>query len=216
MKSWKAIMALLLCACMLFAMLAACAKQETPAPTNEPTSSNTEKDPEPAKTDDKQDEPAKTEEPEQQPEPEAPTEVIFWISDVYAHGADHLDRLTAAINAITEPNGVTVKPNFMNIGEWISKVQTSLISGEQVDLMCYSAGSGITSMVMRNMAMDITDELNEYAPETLDLMPTTWAPPPITDASMAFPPCAATSPTAISPSIRRCWTRPASPSLPRP
>jgi len=170
MKSWKAIMALLLCACMLFAMLAACAKQETPAPTNEPTNSNTEKDPEPAKTDDKQDEPAKTEEPEQQPEPEAPTEVIFWISDVYAHGADHLDRLTAAINAITEPNGVTVKPNFMNIGEWISKVQTSLISGEQVDLMCYSAGSGITSMVMRNMAMDITDELNEYAPETLDLM----------------------------------------------
>ena len=171
MKHLKRMLAVLLVACLVLALFAACSKTVEPSNTESPantTPNNTEK---PAAEPEKTPEQKPSESSESTPEePEEPTEVIFWISDVYAHGADHLDRLTAAMNAITEPYGVTVKPNYKNIGEWISTVQTSLIGGERVDLMCYSAGSGVTTMVMRNMAMDMTDYMNEYAPETVELM----------------------------------------------
>ena len=152
MKSWKAIMALLLCACMLFAMLAACSKQDTPNTNtgNQETGNPTESE---------------------VVDPEDMVDIIFWIPDMNnAGGVDHGARIEKLVNAITEPKGIHVSLVYLSGGDFRTKFQLSISGGEQIDLACYWVGNNVLSMVTANMAMDLTDLLANYAPETKELM----------------------------------------------
>ena len=146
MKKMKLALSLILVLALALSLFAACAKTETPANT----------DTTPAKTDTtpaKTDEPAKTEEPAKTDEPAAPVDepvdpedivdVVFYVIDMNnAHGQDHQERLTDVVNAITEPKGIHVNLNYLMIGDWISRVQTSIAGGERIDLMCFCIGNG--------------------------------------------------------------------------
>ena len=165
MKKLKSLLALLLALCLLLTLMA-CTKQQENTADNAENAAVAEPE---ASESDASDSEAETAAAETE-EPEEPVEVIFWVADVYAHGADHLDRLSEAVNAITEPNGVHADLNFITVGDFVAKAQTSLMSGERVDLMCYSVTCGILNMMKNNLALDITDELNTYAAETMELM----------------------------------------------
>ena len=103
-------------------------------------------------------------------EPEEIVNVVVWLADVYAHGADASDRLNAAINKITEPKGIHADVTFLNIGDWLQKAQMSISSNERIDLMTMCVGSGVTTLYTNSMVMDITDLLDQYAPEAKALM----------------------------------------------
>lgn len=165
MKKIKAVLALVLVACLFVTLFVACAESER-TDANANTQSNTQSNNTSSNTEDT----TFTPDEDLMFDPEDPTEINFWISDVYANGGDHGERLEARINEITEPEGIHVNLTFLQIGDWSAKVQTSIAGSERIDLMCYSAGNGITALMSNNMAMDITDYLNEYAPETLELM----------------------------------------------
>ncbi|MBO6054768.1 MAG: ABC transporter substrate-binding protein [Oscillospiraceae bacterium] len=140
MKTMKSILALVLVCCLALCLFTACS--DKPGDAGQKPGSSTEE----------------------------PIEVIAWFADVYGHGGDHGERLNEAVNRITEPQGITVKLSLINIGDWLAKVQTSIIGGERVDLMTYSINCGVTSMITQKMAMDMTDYLKADAPETMELM----------------------------------------------
>ncbi|MBR6425190.1 MAG: ABC transporter substrate-binding protein [Oscillospiraceae bacterium] len=176
MKHLNKALALLLAAVLILGLLAACAKTEKPADASTGTSSTSTEKPEPAKPDES--EPTKTDEPEpaepEEPEEIDPEEIVdlnFYLPDMNnAHGADHQERLNTLVNQITEPKGIHVNLTFLQIGDWVGKVQTSIAGGERIDLMCYCIMNGVTQMYNNKMGRDMTDYLNEYAPETLELM----------------------------------------------
>ena len=78
-----------------------------------------------------------------------------------------------AINEITREEigaEITLKPIF--IGDYSSSVNLSLQAGEKIDVI-QSVGD-FNNAVSTGMAMDITDMLDEYAPESKELMGDAW------------------------------------------
>ena len=149
MKKLKAALSLILVLALIVALGAACAKTDTTKPENATPGTST-------------DTPV---------DPEEIVDLNMFIPDMNnAHGMDHQERLEGLVNQITEPKGLRVHLTFLMIGDWVTKLQTSIAGGETIDLMCYCIGNGITAMYNNGMAKDITDLLNEYAPETVELM----------------------------------------------
>ena len=97
--------------------------------------------------------------------------IEFYFFDLRMTGADYGEHVVEAINEITEERINThVNITYMVIGDWTTKVQLAIGGGEQVDVMGFQAGNGISTMYTNTMAMDITDYMQQYAPETLELL----------------------------------------------
>ena len=175
MKQLKCLLAILLIVCLVVCLFAACAKTE-PSGTETPAQTNT--DSEPAKPDTsnntepvKPDEPAKTDEPVEDEEPEEPVDLEMYFFDLRMIGADHGPRIQAKLNEYLGENyGVNVNIHYFVIGEWITKVQLAIGSGERVDLMQLGAGSDVVTMHQKNMLVDISPYVEENCPEALELM----------------------------------------------
>ncbi|MBO6054685.1 MAG: extracellular solute-binding protein [Oscillospiraceae bacterium] len=142
MKKAKLLLTLVLIAAMVLAMFAACAK------------------------DGGSDRPAGT--PDTQEELATIKMVIF---DFNSSGVDHKDRIQEAINAISVP-AINVQADilFLNMGDFASKVQSSIAGGEQIDLMTASIMNNASTLYQAGMLRDITEELKTYAPGALEVV----------------------------------------------
>lgn len=148
MKARKTVLALVLAACMLFALLAACSNQTATPGTN-----------------DKQDAPATP------TDPGSITTIEMRYLDFYSVGDDHGARITDAINAITEPQiGVHVNLQYVSVGNYMTMIQADISSGVQIDLIAACIGNNVANLHMSGMVMDITDYAAEYASDALALL----------------------------------------------
>jgi len=180
MKKFKAILALVLVAALFVTLFAACAKTEEKPNTDTNTNTNTENntntntdtntntgsDDKESAGDDEAGEPVV----ESPFDPEDPTTVEFYICDTFGKGMDHEERLAAAMNEILEPMGIHLVPHFMQIGQWVGTMQTSIAGGQRIDLMTYCIANTLSALQLNGMALDIEDVLTEYAPEAMELM----------------------------------------------
>ena len=83
------------------------------------------------------------------------------------------ERLTAAMNEITEELiNVHVDLNFNSPTDIATKVSVGIPAGDQMDLMCFNPVGGCTlgTLVAQNQVIDMTAYLEEYAPQTLELL----------------------------------------------
>jgi len=171
MKKMKSLLAVLLIACLVLALFAACAKTETPAKTDTPSTSTDT----PAKTDDtkKDDAPAKTEEPEKEPEVlEDPADVNFWFycNSQWKDEEDVTGPVLDAINEILlEKCNAQIHWTLLQPADYRDKVGLALGSGEVIDLLATMPVGRITNYYNQGMLQDMTDLVNEYAPEALEL-----------------------------------------------
>ena len=169
----KQLLALLLAAALLLMLFAACAKTET-TPNNTDAQSSTGNN-ETGKND--AGEPAKpadsgntdVDEPAKPAEPDEIMNVEFWVLDMRFQGETHGERINSLANQITEPQGIHLNTKFMQIGEF-EKLRTALASGEVIDALSICIFNGVVNMHANGLLLDITDLLDEYAPETLELM----------------------------------------------
>ncbi len=86
---------------------------------------------------------------------------------------EDLDTVEEAINVITREKigaEITLKPIF--IGDYSSNVSLALQAGEKIDV--FQAIGDFNNCVSTGMALDITDLLDEYAPESKELMGDAW------------------------------------------
>jgi len=167
MKKWKAILALVLVAALFCTLFAACAKSEENTNTTPSTSDTT-----PAKSDET---PAESEEPaSSEPEtyePEDYTDIVMYYFDLRMCGAENGQHIEDAINEYIGPKyGLQVDLTWFVIGDWLTKIQLAIGSGERVDVLPLEAGNGVATLYANTMVMDITDYMAEYAPETMELM----------------------------------------------
>ena len=167
MRQVKVLLASLLVLSLIVCMFAACAKQAEP--TGEPQTTQTT--PSTPSTQTPADEPA--DEPEAPPadEPLEIDDIIMYYFDLRMIGADQGPRIVDAINEYIGPKyGLNVSIDYFVIGEWLTKVQLAIGSGERVDLMQLGAGSDVVTLQSKGMLMDISEYVDEYAPEALELM----------------------------------------------
>lgn len=86
---------------------------------------------------------------------------------------EDLDTVEEAVNEITREKigvEVTLKPIF--IGDYSSNVNLALQAGEKIDV--FQAVGDFNNCVSTGMALDITDMLDECAPESKELMGDAW------------------------------------------
>ncbi len=86
-------------------------------------------------------------------------------------------KVEDAINEIiTKELGVRIHLNYVSWGDYATALTTSMSSGEQLDILL--AGSiapfSFQAMYSNNMAMDITDVLNEYGQDILNTIPSVY------------------------------------------
>lgn len=104
----------------------------------------------------------------------AEIEVMFWTLNTIPSDTDMVED---AINAITEERiNTTVNLNIIEMGSYVQQLNLMMSGGEKLDLMVTLPGDSahFNSMTSQNQLMDITDLLQEYAPELLDTVPENW------------------------------------------
>lgn len=150
MKKLKVILALMLVACLFVTMFAACAK-DTSKPSTDAGAAGDAGNNAPV-------------------EDEETAEIIFSYYDMRGYGGDHGERVGAAIDKYCrEKINVGVDVVYYASGDWRTKGATSLSGGERMDVICLFANA-IASYYAQSLMMDITDYLNEYASETMELV----------------------------------------------
>nr|CAI9744705.1 hypothetical protein [uncultured bacterium] len=86
--------------------------------------------------------------------------------------ADNAQPILDAMNAITEKSiGVRIHVSWAGAGDYGSQLGLQIASGNQLDVVSIiprDPGS-FTSMIANGQLMDITDEIQEYAPEAYEL-----------------------------------------------
>lgn len=85
-------------------------------------------------------------------------------------GNNDITDIAAAVNEITESKiKVHVNFNMLDFGSYLQQVSLKMSGNERIDLMNYVPAPPATfsSMISQNQLMDITELLEEYAPETL-------------------------------------------------
>lgn len=155
MKKFKVILALALVTSLFVAMFAACTQNSSNgSDSTPPAQDNTDHTDTPGICD-----------------PEDYVHLNMYYLDLRNTGTDHGERISSAINEYIGPTyGLQLNINWLSIGEWIKKVQLAISGGEVIDVLHLAAGNTITVLHPSNMLMDITDLLQEYAPETMELM----------------------------------------------
>jgi len=157
------ILALVICFGLIASLFAACSKTASPATENNTPATDkpgaeepAEKDPEP------QEAPAE--------EDKEAAEIVFYLYDIRGTGGDYGEPMEKALREyVLDAINVDVDIQMFNSGDWTSKASTSIASGETVDVISLFSATGIAKAYANNMLLDITDYLNEYAPEALAL-----------------------------------------------
>ena len=167
MKKFKAILALVLVAALMLTLFAACGQSEEPS-----TTPNTNGGGETPGTDT----PGDNADPNtgidygEEDEDEI-VSIEFYFYDLRMTGADHGERIEAAVNEITEAEiNTNVNITYMTIGDWQTKFQLSIGGGDRIDVASFCAGSGVATMYANTMAMDITEYMAEFAPEAMEIV----------------------------------------------
>ena len=175
MKKLKKILALVLVACLFVTLFAACAKDETKpnndagnnGASNNDAGNNDAGNNDAGNNDASNNDASNTNTPV---EDEEPTEIIFYYNDMRARGGDHGERVGAAIDAYCrEKINVGVDVVYYTGGDWRTKGPTALSAGERMDVICLFANA-IASYYAKGLLMDVTDYLNEYTSEALELV----------------------------------------------
>ena len=108
------------------------------------------------------------------PEDIAEIEVLFWTLNTIPQDVDLVEE---AINEITREKIATeVNLNILEMGNYTQQLNLMISGNEKLDLMVTLPGDSahFNSMTSQNQLMDITDMLNEYAPELLETVPESW------------------------------------------
>ncbi len=155
MKTLKKVLAFVLVAALMLALLAACAKDNTPnTDTNKPADTNTNTDTNNNASTGK--------------EIEELTTIKVVLFDFNSKGGDHGDRIEKAVNALTVPAiNVETDITFMSMGDFASKLQVSIAGGERIDVVTSSIMNSASTLYQAGMLLDVTEQMQEYAPNAL-------------------------------------------------
>ncbi len=149
MKTWKAILAIILVIALFGTLFAACSVDTNEDGVSSNGTGNNLGSPVHEDVDD----------------------VIFWVFDDRGSGVDNEGRIETAINEITEPNGVHVDITYLSFGDYSTKVQISIAGGERVDVLGLLLNSAIASLRTNNVARnDITEIYKTYAADALKVV----------------------------------------------
>lgn len=99
------------------------------------------------------------------------TDIEFYVMTLYDD--DGVEEVEDAINAITEEEiGVHVNITMMDMTTYTEQISLMFSSGETIDLMLTTPmeAAGFSSLVSQGQLQPMNDLLEEYAPETLELM----------------------------------------------
>ena len=158
----KKLWALLLAMVMVVCMFAACGKtEEAPAPAETQA----------AATETQAAAPAETEEVEDVAE----LEIMFWTLSGFL--PEDVDMVEDAINAITEEKiNAVVNLNIVEMGTYYEQVNLMMASQEKLDLLVTLPGgpAHFNSLTAQNQLMDITDLVQEYGQDLLEVIPDGW------------------------------------------
>ena len=82
---------------------------------------------------------------------------------------DESERIEAAMNEITEPEGIHVELLYFDMGSYATQIQLMLGGGERLDVMNIVPLNGTTlaSLKANNQLMDVREELETYAAEAI-------------------------------------------------
>ncbi len=164
MKKLKAILALVLVACLFTALFAACATSESggdastsnqdsgASNSNTPSGNDADKD------------------TDASDEVDEIVTVNFYLLDEFMR-EDFSEPMKKELNAyLNETYGLNINFTMLATADWRTKMQMSIGGGDQVDLMALCVGNGVQAMYNNNMLMDIKDLAAEYAPDALEVM----------------------------------------------
>ncbi|MGO4540062.1 ABC transporter substrate-binding protein [Paenibacillus sp. 2TAB19] len=154
-KSWKLISALCILT-LLVTALAACSGSNSPASTNEPNAAtNTPKDSEAPKD-------------SEEPSKDIPT-LVWWL--IGGQVPNNFDKAIEAMNAYTaEKIGVKIDIKVASWGEWDTKINTIVNTGEPFDIMFTNSGKYSKQVAMGAFA-DITELVQSETPDLYKLIP---------------------------------------------
>ena len=165
MKHTKSVLAILLVACLMLALFAACKNEPTEqqsTPTSN-TETETPKQDTPEKEPDQQ--PEKTQEPE-----EEPTEIVLALYDMRSRCNDYGEPIAEAANKLTkEAINVVGDFHWISPGDWSTKVEVALAAGDRFDVVNLNGWSKINKLYPQGLVMDITDYIDEFAPDAYNL-----------------------------------------------
>ncbi len=168
MKNWKEILALILVAGLFAGLFAACADSGSGVQQDDSSAQNSAEN-----TGEKESGNAPV---DQEPvdEQEEMSTIEFYFFDFTGTGQDSGERIAAAVNELTEERINThVNMTFIGFGDMATKATMGIAGGEQIDVLCLTPLDTASSLHASNMLMDITDLMQEYAPETLELLGST-------------------------------------------
>ena len=104
----------------------------------------------------------------------AQIEVMFWTLNTIPTDVDMVEE---AINEITrEKINTEVNLNIIEMGSYVQQLNLMIAGNEKLDLMVTLPGDSahFNSMTSQNQLMDITDLLQEYASDLLEVVPENW------------------------------------------
>lgn len=170
MKKFKAILALLLVACLFVTLFAACAKDPGTSTPNTDTNTNTNTDTKP--DDAKDDDGAADAGGSDVDFSEDPIPIRFFFYDLRSKGADYSGPAEELIHKIAlEKANLDVDVEWVTSGNWTNAVTLAISGGEVLDVIATSMGANaIAGQYAAGTLMDIKPYLETVGAETLELM----------------------------------------------
>ncbi len=166
----KRILATILSIGMLTSLLAGCAAGAAPAAAPAAPAETEEAAPEETAAPAEEAEAVEAAEPAETAEAfDEVTDIEVILIDFKGIPTEQGDRIVEEMNKITEKTaGVRAHVTFIGPGDYPTQVGLMLSGGEPLDIIGLGIGSSaFAPLIANNQLMDITDLLDEYAPETL-------------------------------------------------
>ncbi len=167
MKKFKAILALILVACLFVTLFAACADSSEDNTTNNTDSNTTNTDTNaPA---DNGDESADGGDEALVPFDEE-VEIKVVLYDMRSTGSDYGDAVEAYANTITKQTlNVIVDYVWVNSGDWASKVNVAISGGERFDVINLNPNARVTALYPQGLLMPIDEYVADYGAGAYEL-----------------------------------------------
>lgn len=87
------------------------------------------------------------------------------VSSAVIPSTEGVTEVEDAINAIAAQDGIKVKLNFYSSDSYAQQMSLMMAGGEDLDAMLIHPGFSFANLVAQNQLADITDLLDEYAPD---------------------------------------------------
>lgn len=92
------------------------------------------------------------------------------ITSAVIPSTEGLSAVEAAINEIAAADGISVKLNFYSADSYSQQISLMMAGGEDLDAFVCTPGVAFATLTAQNQLADITDLLDEYAPELKELI----------------------------------------------